>query len=251
MWVVWFQGVYVDGQVVADNGGYDTTVLVKMLASHDWLCCIWIFSRHHNELFGLLDWVSRELPCLKENYQHPFIYNSALGKKQREGCYKQSIIRICSADFTPETASPSFLKMSLSCAFVSVLTKATTLWRSEDCPLEAIVEWIKPMRSKGSPNVVKNRNSTQAHLSLTWRLRGKTFQCPLFSLLPEELVGIYSIERRIQSKPINSPQKIVTERVNTGKATLIARARNALCNRATAAAMISEVRTRASDNVMT
>lgn len=28
-----------DGQVVADNGGYDTTVLVKMQASHDWLCC--------------------------------------------------------------------------------------------------------------------------------------------------------------------------------------------------------------------
>lgn len=60
-------------------------------------------------------------------------------ERQRGGRYKQSIIRICREAFTPETVSPSFLNISLSCAFVNVLTKATALWSSADWAVEAII----------------------------------------------------------------------------------------------------------------
>lgn len=52
---------------------------------------------------------------------------------------RHSMIRNWREAFTPETASPSLLSISLSCAFVIVFTKATTLWSSDDWPTEAMM----------------------------------------------------------------------------------------------------------------
>jgi hypothetical protein len=56
---------------------------------------------------------------------------------------RQSIIRICSDAFTPDTARPSFRKRSFNCGLVRVLISATRCGTSVDDCEDAMVEILR------------------------------------------------------------------------------------------------------------